>query len=101
MIDGVTNPGGILDGGQLGPRGRNKGPVWLVLCSLLDPSPDEGDLVCGQGLASRRHPAAWIGMDESGVQLAFFHVTGHQGVMTPQVGKCPLGSVQAEVSFAA
>src|SRR5262249_62118556 len=98
-VDAVAHPAGVLDPWRGQAARRKEGPVFLPLRPLLDPAPDQLDLLSGQlatGAGGRHALGRALGGDAQG-QFGLGRVAGNKRTVPAAVAEGALLRVEAEV----
>ena len=80
-VDRVPREARVAGGGRLGARRRDVGPVRLVLAALLDPAPQQRDLVGAQpraAAAGERHARRFVCVEDAGQDRAALGRAGRE-----------------------
>src|SRR5262249_13150425 len=102
VVNRIAWPAGILDHGHRRALWRDQGPVFLPPGALLDPAPDQLDLL-GSELASGAgggHALGGIIGGDAQVNLGLVRLAGDEGTVAVTVAEGALLCVQPEVCLA-
>ena len=101
-VDRAAWPGAVADAGHHRARGRDVGPVRLILPALGNPVTQQLLFVSAELLAGvrRRHQVVLVVSCDAGEQFAPARGTGRHRRVAVEISQCAFAGVQSEIGLA-